>query len=148
VRRGQSLLVDAFCGSGLFAKHLAPLFEKVVGIEENSHAIESARRNAQANEHYICGDVAAHLSEVLGAHDSALTTVVLDPPAAGLSGLMSEHLCAHRPAEVIYVSCDPATMARDLGRICAPNGPYRLESVTPLDMFPQTAEIAHLVLAS
>ncbi|MDB6154432.1 MAG: hypothetical protein JWL90_2885 [Chthoniobacteraceae bacterium] len=146
VRRGQTLLVDAFCGSGLFAKHLAPLFEKVVGIEDNSHAVESARRTARPNEQYICGDVAATLGEVLAAHEPATTTVVLDPPATGLEPRVVDLLVGSRPVEIIYVSCDPATMARDLGVLCRS---YRLESVTPLDMFPQTSgieAIAHLIL--
>ena len=147
VRRGQSLLVDAFCGSGLFAKHLAPHFAKVIGIEENPHAIESARRSALDHELYIDGDVAAHLGEVLREHDAALTSVVLDPPAIGLSPAICDLLLLHRPSEIVYVSCDPATLARDLAKLC---GAYRLQSVTPLDMFPQTAEIevfAHLTLA-
>lgn len=146
VRRGQTLLVDAFCGSGLFAKHLLPLFEKVVGIEENAHAIESARRQASAKEHYICGDVATNLGGVLAAHESASTTIILDPPALGVSPQIIELIVAARPSEVLYVSCDPATLARDLAALA---GAYRLDSVTPLDMFPQTAEIevvAHLSL--
>ncbi len=146
VRRGQSLLVDAFCGSGLFAKQLAPLFEKVIGIEDNRHAIESARRSAGPNEEYLCGDVSAFLGEILGAHDAARTTVVLDPPATGLEVRVVDLLVGSRPSEIVYVSCDPATMARDLGLLCRL---YRIESVTPLDMFPQTSgieAIAHLTL--
>lgn len=146
VRRGQALLIDAFCGSGLFAKQLAPLFDKVVGIEANEHAIESARRSALPNESYACGDVEAHLGEVLSAHDAARTTVVLDPPAEGISPRVADLLLGSRPAEIIYVSCDPATLARDLGVL---SKSYSLQSVTPLDMFPQTAEIeavAHLSL--
>ncbi len=147
VRRGQVLLIDAFCGSGLFAKQLAPLFEKVIGIDENSHAIESAQCTAEPHEHYICGDVSEHLTAIFSEHDVARTTLILDPPAIGIApGLIEQILAAH-PAEILYVSCDPATLARDLAAL---SRDYRLESVTPLDMFPQTAEIeavAHLSLA-
>ncbi len=146
IRRGQHLLVDAFCGSGLFAKHLAPLFEKVIGIDENSHAIESARRTALAHEHYVCGDVGTHLGDILGSHPMDATTVLLDPPATGVPPQVMDMLIGARPIELLYVSCDPATMARDLALL---KSSYRLESVTPLDMFPQTAEIeviAHLSL--
>lgn len=138
VQPGQALLVDAYCGSGLFAKHLAPLFEKVIGIEENIHAVESARRTAARHEHYIHGDVAAHLGDILATHDASRTTVVLDPPAVGISPRVSDLLIAGRPAEIIYVSCDPATLARDLAILCRT---YQLLAVTPVDMFPQTAEI-------
>jgi tRNA/tmRNA/rRNA uracil-C5-methylase (TrmA/RlmC/RlmD family) len=144
VLRGQRLLVDAFCGAGLFAKHLAPLFEKVIGIEENAHAIQSAQSTATSRESYFCGDVGEHLGEILGADDPDRTTVVLDPPAVGLTPAVIDALLAGRPREIVYVSCNPATLARDLAAIC---GGYRLESVTPLDMFPQTADIevlAHL----
>jgi len=145
VRTGQSLLVDAYCGAGLFAKKLVSHFEKVVGIEENSNAIEKARRVVAPHEEYFHGDVSAHLGEVLATADPARTTVILDPPATGLDPRVTEILLASIPVEVIYISCNPATLARDLSALC---GKYQLQSVTPLDMFPQTAEIevlAHLI---
>lgn len=145
VRRGQSLLVDAYCGAGLFARHLAPLFGKVIGIEENPAAVAQARSKAASHEHYMEGDVAGLLGEVLASHAMAQTTVLLDPPSEGASARVIDLLLGSQPSEIVYVSCNPATLARDLARL----GPgYRLESVTPLDMFPQTAEIevvAHLV---
>jgi 23S rRNA (uracil1939-C5)-methyltransferase len=144
---GQSVLVDAYCGAGLFAKHLVDLFESVIGIEENANAIERARRNATTGEQYLHGDVAALLGEVLVAHPPARTTVILDPPAVGISVRVSDLLLGSRPAEIVYVSCNPATLGRDLAGL---SPTYRVESVTPLDMFPQTAEIevvARLALA-
>ncbi len=144
VRRGQVLLVDAYCGAGIFAKKLAPLFAHVTGIEENASAIEKARRATEPHEHYLHGDVSAHLAEVLAAHDAARTTVLLDPPATGLDARVTDLLLAGAPAEILYVSCNPATLARDLAALCRS---YTLTAVTPLDMFPQTAEIevlAHL----
>lgn len=145
-RRGQELLVDAYCGAGLFAKKLAAHFGKVIGIEENVSAIEKARRGTAPHEHYLQGDVGAHLGEVLSAHDSARTTVVLDPPTTGLAARVTDLLLASLPAEILYVSCNPATLARDLAALTRS---YDLTAVTPLDMFPQTAEIevlAHLTL--
>ena len=144
VRRGQSLLVDAYCGAGIFAKKLTAHFEHVVGIEENESAIEKARRSTEPHEHYIHGDVSAHLADVLAAHDAARTTVLLDPPATGLDARVTDLLLAAAPAEILYVSCNPATLARDLAAL---SRGYALSAVTPLDMFPQTAEIevlAHL----
>lgn len=143
-RRGQALLVDAYCGAGIFAKKLAGHFEKVIGIEENVSAIEKARRSAAPHEHYIHGDVGAHLGDILASHDPARTTVLLDPPATGLDARVTDLLLAAAPVEILCVSCNPATLARDLAALCRR---YDLASVTPLDMFPQTAEIevlAHL----
>jgi 23S rRNA (uracil1939-C5)-methyltransferase len=136
---GQALLIDAYCGAGFFARHLAEAFDKVVGIEENAQAVEHARRQATERERYIAGDVAAHLGDLLTAFDPKRTTVLLDPPAIGIAPRVSDLLIGSRPLEILYVSCNPATLARDLGALC--QTAYSLESVTPLDMFPQTAEI-------
>ena len=135
-------LVDAYCGAGFFAQHLRDRFERVVGIEENEFAIAHARAHAGPHEEYLVGDVGQHLSEVLA--ETGDTSLILDPPAAGITARVSDAILAARPREVIYVSCNPGTLARDLQLLCRT---YRLESVTPLDMFPQTAEIeavAHL----
>ena len=135
-------LVDAYCGAGFFAQHLRDRFERVVGIEENEFAISHARAFAGPNEQYLGGDVAEHLGEVLG--ESATTSLILDPPAAGISTRVVDSILAGSPREILYVSCNPGTLARDLALLCRT---YQLESVTPLDMFPQTAEIevvAHL----
>jgi tRNA/tmRNA/rRNA uracil-C5-methylase (TrmA/RlmC/RlmD family) len=143
VTRGQQLLVDAYAGAGFFAHHLAPLFSEVVGIEENEYAVSHARKQAAVNERYIVGDVSEVLAEILSVHDMARTTVILDPPATGLTPRALDQLVAAMPSEILYVSCNPATLARDLANLCSR---YRLTSVTPLDMFPQTAEIEVLAL--
>ncbi len=140
---GQSLLIDAYCGGGFFAHHLAPHFKSVIGIEENEHAVAYAQRRAGENERYLAGDVAALLGEALSASDPQRTCVVLDPPATGLAPRVVEFLQGTAPAEILYVSCNPATMARDLAEL---SRTHRLESVTPLDMFPQTAEIEVLAV--
>lgn len=139
VRSGQRLLVDAYSGAGFFAKGLADLFERVIGIEENAYAVAHARRRATERERYVAGDVSAHLGDVLSAHDPARTTVILDPPVAGIAPRVGDLLLGATPAQIIYVSCNPATLARDLGHLC--RSAYQIEAVTPLDMFPQTAEI-------
>lgn len=145
VKAGQQLLADAYCGGGLFAHALAGKFESVVGIEENEKAIAAAQQAAGENERYIAGDVAFHLGDVLAAHDAGRTTVILDPPATGAAPRVLEQLIGNPPSEVVYVSCNPATLARDLAEL---RSVFRLAAVTPVDMFPQTAEIeamAHLV---
>ena len=81
VRREQSLLIDAYCGAGMFAKFLAPHFQKVIGIEENEFAVERARRNADAKETYLAGDVASHLDSLFVAARPAADDV--DSRSAG-----------------------------------------------------------------
>jgi tRNA/tmRNA/rRNA uracil-C5-methylase (TrmA/RlmC/RlmD family) len=99
-------------------------------------------------ELYIAGDIATHLREQLLQRDPHLTSVILDPPAIGLSREVREILCAHPVATLLYVSCNPPTLARDLADLASV---FQLQSLTPFDMFPQTAEIetlAHLKMES
>ncbi len=136
-------LVDAYCGAGLFARNLAGRFPEVVGIEENRHAVESALSSADSHERYLCGDVAEHLGPLLRQSECASgrwngTVLLLDPPSTGLGPGVVEAIVEHPPEEVFYVSCNPATLARDLSRL---SGRFDLVSVVPVDMFPQTAEI-------
>lgn len=135
---GQRILVDAYSGAGFFAHRLAGHFEQVIGIEENEHAVAHAQRRATEKERYIAGDVGVLLGDVLAGNDRDRMTVVLDPPSAGLAPRVVEYLQGSPVNEIIYVSCDPATMARDLAELTKN---YRLEAVRPLDMFPQTAEV-------
>ena len=129
-------LVDAYCGAGFFAQHLRDRFEQVVGIEENEFAIAHARSHAEPHERYLTGDVGQCLAEVLA--ETGDTSLVLDPPAAGITPRVCDAILAGQPREILYISCNPGTLARDLTLLCRS---YRLESVTPLDMVPQTAEI-------
>jgi tRNA/tmRNA/rRNA uracil-C5-methylase (TrmA/RlmC/RlmD family) len=135
-RVNGSVLVDAYCGSGFFAHQLASAFETVIGIERNQTAYDLAVRSALAHEKYHCGDVADLLPLVL--QRSRVSTLLLDPPAEGLTKPVCATIGEYPPRTLIYISCNPATFARDLGRL----GPrFRLIEVQPFDMFPQTAEI-------
>lgn len=148
LRREQALLVDAYCGGGRFSRALRGHAENVVGIETNGAAIEYAKKHAQSGESYVQGDVTDFLGEVLASHDAARTTVLLDPPAEGLNARVLDFLVSGNPSEIAYISCNPATLARDIAILTRS---FQLQSVTPLDMFPQTAEIevlAHLVAKS
>jgi 23S rRNA (uracil1939-C5)-methyltransferase len=130
------LLVDAYCGAGFFAKRLAGSFTRIVGLDWDARSIEAANIDAGSQEEYLAGDTAELLPSVLGAAES--TVVLLDPPAQGLAPAVIETLLAVRPFRVVYVSCDPATLARDLLRL---SDGYDLVRATPVDMFPQTASI-------
>ena len=140
----QDLLIDAFCGAGFFAQALVDKFERVVGIDWDRFAIAAAKENASTKETYTAGDVDAELTSLLEKCDRDKTAVIIDPPAVGLSASLRKTIVDLAPATLIYVSCNPATLARDLAEL---QHRFEIESVTPLDMFPQTAEIevvAHL----
>jgi len=133
---GGITLVDAYCGAGFFAKRLLDIFEFVIGIEWSAAAIRAARDTATERESYRDGEVESHLESVL--HGKSGVSLLLDPPAEGLSEPVIEIIRKFTPQIVVYVSCNPATLARDLKRL---SGKYDLEYVQPIDMFPQTAEI-------
>jgi len=134
----KELLVDAYCGAGFFAHELQSLFTKVIGIERSIASVAMASRQAAANEEYLAGDVELKLGEALASGSSKGTVLLLDPPSEGLAELATETILERPPARIVYVSCNPATLARDAKRL---SERYRLVQVTPLDMFPQTAEI-------
>jgi tRNA/tmRNA/rRNA uracil-C5-methylase (TrmA/RlmC/RlmD family) len=134
----QGLLVDAYCGAGFFAKALIGKFERVVGIDWDRFAIALANETATAKETYVAGDVELGLRSALESADASRTVVIVDPPATGLTVEVREILTDVAPSTLIYVSCNPSTLARDLSDL---RQRFEIESVTPLDMFPQTAEI-------
>jgi 23S rRNA (uracil1939-C5)-methyltransferase len=135
---GGALLIDAYCGAGFFSRRLREFFQAAIGIEWSTDAIRSAREQAGATESYLLGDVKIHLPAALESAPAEGTTVLLDPPAEGLDPEVAGILMRHRPARLIYVSCNPSTLARDIKRL---RGNYRLVRARPVDMFPQTAEI-------
>jgi 23S rRNA (uracil1939-C5)-methyltransferase len=141
---GVRHLVDAYCGVGFFAVELAAEVSWFTGIELNLPAIQAARRNAAlrraGNGEFVCGDVARVLPELLPRFSPALTGVIFDPPRAGCPPEALRRVRETRPAQVIYVSCHPATLARDLNALCR-DGVYQLVQLVPLDMFPQTQHI-------
>jgi 23S rRNA (uracil1939-C5)-methyltransferase len=133
-------LIDAYCGAGFFAKRLRSRFQKIIGIDWDRHAIAAAGSDAGANELYVAGDVAAELDSQLTSE--SCHALILDPPAAGLSAAARDTILRFPPAHVIYVSCNPATLARDLRDL---QNSFAIASITPIDMFPQTAEIEVVV---
>ncbi len=136
------MLIDAYCGAGFFSKRLRGRFGKVIGIDWDQHAIASAREDANENELYIAADVEAELGarlrSIASASGEGNNAVIVDPPGTGLSKTILETLMEYQPTQLIYVSCNPATLARDLATL---KQSFRIDSITPLDMFPQTAEI-------
>lgn len=136
------LLIDAYCGSGFFLKLFADRFAHAVGLEWSQYAVAAAQKHLAANETYQLGDVGLLLGDTL-AQAPAGTALLLDPPAEGLAPQVVRSILAHPPAKILYISCNPATLARDLGKLSAN---YTVASVQPFDMFPQTAEIEVLAV--
>ncbi len=131
------LLIDAYCGAGFFAQKLRDQFARVIGLDWDQRSIDRARAGATPTEEYRSGDAAELLPTILSdATSDAL--ILLDPPAQGVAESVIVALLDTPPSRIIYVSCDPATLARDLGKL---TGRYTLRRVVPVDMFPQTASI-------
>ena len=139
-------LIDCYCGSGLFCLSSASSFDVCVGIEVNQKAVEEASANAALNNITNCEFVAASAEAIFEQCDYPRdqTVVVCDPPRKGCSEEFLEQLYTFRPQRVVYMSCDPATQARDAKGIVA-NG-YDIVSVQPFDLFPQTRHIECLIV--
>lgn len=141
---GARFLVDAYCGVGFFGIEAGDLVESFVGVEIDHQAIKAAKRNAAArgrtNGEFIEGRAEELLPGILERFDAGATAILIDPPRTGCPPSGLESLRKNRPAQVLYVSCHPATLARDLNILCA-DGVFELKNVTPLDMFPQTQHV-------
>src|SRR5690606_13653446 len=129
-------VIDAYCGIGLHARRLARQGASVVGIELDPDAIAIAIAAAPGAE-LITGPAEDHLGDVLPAD-----LLILNPPRAGAAPGAIESILAAPPRRVIYVSCDPATLARDVARLSAT---FALGSVRCFDLFPQTAHVETVV---
>jgi len=138
---GARFLVDAYCGSGLFALSAASAFERVAGVEISDSSIRFAQENAAANgienARFLAGDASAIFSGL--DFPPSDTAVIIDPPRRGCDESFLKQLFAFGPRTVVYVSCDPATQMRDL-RFFLEAG-YTLNAVQPFDLFPQTRHL-------
>ena len=150
--RPGGLLGDLYCGVGLFSVALADLFDKVVAIDSDPGGCRDARTNVQhAKEAKDKVSVhAGRLSDLLGKVDLAPTefwtngVCVVDPPRAGVGKEGVKGLLKVSPSRIVYMSCDPATLARDISGLV--EGGYEVKKMKVVDMFPQTAHIETLVL--
>jgi 23S rRNA (uracil1939-C5)-methyltransferase len=130
-------IVDAYCGVGLFSAFLAPLCRRLIGIESSASACEDFAANLDEYENVdLYEDVVERVLPTLDVHPDL---VLVDPPRAGLARGVIDELVRLAPHAIIYVSCDPPTLARDCARLLAAG--YALDKITPFDMFPQTYHI-------
>jgi tRNA/tmRNA/rRNA uracil-C5-methylase (TrmA/RlmC/RlmD family) len=141
---GARFLIDAYCGVGFFSVELADLAEEFVGVEVDVAAIRAARQNAaahgRANGQFLAGSTEELLPRLLRRMEARQTAVILDPPRTGCPASVLQTLRQLPPRQVIYVSCHPATLARDLNVLCAGNV-FEISKIIPLDMFPQTQHV-------
>ncbi|MPZ15283.1 MAG: methyltransferase domain-containing protein [Chloroflexi bacterium] len=133
----EQLVLDAFCGVGTFAALIAPRVREVIAVEESVAAVKDARHNTAELQNVRF--VTAKTEEMLDALEQRVDAVVLDPARSGCSPRVIRSLIDLRPRRVVYVSCDPATLARDLRQLR--EGGFRVEQVEPLDLFPHTAHV-------
>jgi 23S rRNA (uracil1939-C5)-methyltransferase len=143
----RGLLVEGYCGIGTLSLPLARAGWRLWGIEQHGATVALARGNAQRNGltercAFGEGDVALLLEQALERGPEA---VLLDPPRKGLNGAVLDTLARHRPPLILYVSCDPATLARDLAHLTSQAG-YRIHRVRPFDFFPNTSHVETLAV--
>ena len=143
------LLLDLYCGAGTIGLSMADKAEELIGIETVAPAIEDAKKNAAANgienARFICADAGEAAEKLLG-EGKRPEVIVLDPPRKGCSEQTIKAAAGMAPDRIVYVSCDPATLARD----CAvfKELSYEVEEATPVDLFPRTAHVETVALLS
>jgi 23S rRNA (uracil1939-C5)-methyltransferase len=137
-------LLDLYCGAGTFTLPLARAAIQVVGVEEYPGAVADAERSAAVNHisnvRFVVGRAEAVLSSLEGDFDA----IVLDPPRRGCHPQVRQALLERAPRRIVYVSCHPATLARDLHALIS--GGYAVERATPVDLFPQTPHVESVVV--
>ena len=138
-------LVEAYCGVGLMSIAASDKFNKGIGIEVVKEAIVNAKENARINRlkhlNFICGDAAKELKKI--AQNEKVDALIVDPPRSGLDDAMLKAIMQCLPTQIVYVSCNPATLAKNLAVLTSK---YEVELIQPLDMFPQTPHVECVVL--
>lgn len=146
---GEEILLDLYCGTGTIGLSMAHQAKKLIGVEVIEAAVDNARKNAQVNgienAEFICGD-AANAAEMLEQQGLRPNVIVIDPPRKGCDQSLIRTISRMAPDRVVYVSCDPATLARDLKWFTEEG--YMPKEVTPVDMFPRTSHVETCVLLS
>ena len=145
--KGGETVLDLYCGVGPISLYLAVAARQVWAVDDSELSIttakQNARRNGRGNCRFIAGDVATTLTQ-LTKDLPRIDLMVLNPPRKGIKAAALEAVLASGAPRIIYVSCEPRSLARDLDRLVAAN--YRVEQIQPFDMFPQTEEVETLVL--
>ena len=144
---GKEMVYDLYTGTGTIANFVARNASKVVGIEYVPEAIEDAKVNSEingiANTVFYAGDMKDILTDSFIAEHGRPDVIITDPPRAGMHPDVVDTILRANPERIVYVSCNPATQARDLALM---DGQYRVQEVQPVDMFPHTPHVENVVL--
>ena len=136
-------VLDLYCGTGTISLILSKHFKKVIGIELNKEAIDCAQENKKINKinnvNFICGDASKEIKKV----QDKIDYIIVDPPRSGLTKEGIGHILKLNPKKVVYISCDPITLARDLNLL---KEYYDIKEVTPVDMFPNTYHVENVAV--
>jgi 23S rRNA (uracil1939-C5)-methyltransferase len=138
--QGQETVVDAYSGIGTLTLPIARQARYCLGLEVQAEAVDQARHNAQLNQITNVEFQTGTVEQSLAHLDLQPDVLLLDPPRKGCEPSVLQNLIERKVPRLVYVSCNPATLARDLQRLCH-SGPYRLVRVQPADFFPQTAHV-------
>ena len=145
--KGRDLVYDLYTGTGTIALFIAHSVKKVVGIEYVEEAVQDARKNAEdnaiGNVEFHWGDMAKLLDENFIATHGKPDVLLTDPPRAGMHPKVIEQILKAEPLKIVYVSCNPATQARDVALL---NEKYEIKKIQPVDMFPQTHHVENVIL--
>ena len=140
------VLLDMYCGAGTIGLSMADKAKEIIGVEIIPEAIENAKenaaRNGMTNAQFFCGD-ASDAGKILSDCGIRADAVVVDPPRKGLSEALIQTIADFDPEKIVYISCNPATLARDLDIL---SQKYSISTVTPVDMFPQTNHVECVAL--
>ena len=140
---GKETVVDAYCGIGTIALAVAGQAGKVIGVELNKDAVRDAVTNAKINQiknaDFYQNDAGRFLTQMADAGEK-VDVVFMDPPRSGSTEEFLDALIRIRPKRIVYISCEPETLARDLKYLTGKSG-YRVREITPVDMFPFTGNI-------
>ena len=146
--KGDSTVVDLYCGTGTIGLTVAKTAKKLIGVEIVPQAVEDAKENAARNgvrnAKFICADAGAAAKKLCDEGERP-DIVIVDPPRKGLDDLGISAICEMGPDRIVYISCDVATLARDIKKI-AETGGYQLEKLSGVDMFPRTRHVECVAL--
>ena len=143
----DDILFDLYCGIGTIGIFASKYVNKVYGIEIVPQAIEDAKENAKINDvkniEFICGDVEVAFDELINKEKIVPSAIIVDPPRKGLDNKTVENIAKIKPAKLVYISCNPATMVRDLAKI---EDIYNIKTIQPVDMFPWTNGVESITI--
>ena len=144
---GKEIVYDLYTGTGTIANFISGNVKKVIGVESVEQAIEDAKINSAINSiknvQYYVGDIKDILKKEFFENNGKPDLIITDPPRAGMHERVVEALLRIKPLRIVYISCNPATQARDIGLM---TNDYKVKEIQPVDMFPHTHHIENVVL--